>query len=165
MHFRLSRKGAFPRPILVILFTICRPDGLGLTHTKRQREGRFSGETIEVQIQSQGIPVKLQSLIVLAVVVRKRFSFYPVFRSERRCNGITSPRHVFPPRSFSGICPDHLPSKAEIRRHLLRVEQEGTASRSEICPEKRGGLKGSMQHWPVVYSPEFQSPTSCVDAD
>jgi hypothetical protein len=22
-----------------------------------------------------------------------------------------------------------------------------------------------MQHWPVVYSPEFQSPTSCVGAD
>ena len=31
--------------------------------------------------------------------------------------------------------------------------------------DKRGGLKGSMQHWPVVYSPEFQSPTSCVGAD
>jgi hypothetical protein len=31
-------------------------------------------------------------------------------------------------------------------------------------PEKSGGLKGSMQHWPVVYSPEFQSPTSCVGA-
>ena len=29
-----------------------------------------------------------------------------------------------------------------------------------IGPEESGGLKGSMQHWPVVYSPEFQNPTT-----
>ena len=45
--------------------------------------------------------------------------------------------------------------------------QSGSYSppRNWIGPEKRGGLKESMQHWPVVYSPEFQSPTSCVGAD
>jgi hypothetical protein len=31
--------------------------------------------------------------------------------------------------------------------------------------EKRGGLKGSLQHWPGVYSPEFRSPTFFWGAD
>ena len=39
---------------------------------------------------------------------------------------------------------------------------ERAATRSLPTPDKRGGLKGSMQHWPVVYSLEFQSPTSCA---
>jgi hypothetical protein len=36
---------------------------------------------------------------------------------------------------------------------------------SRSVPDKRGGLKGSMQHWPGVYSPEFQSPTFFWDVD
>ena len=38
-------------------------------------------------------------------------------------------------------------------------------TKNSFKPDNPGGLKGSMQHWPVVYSPEFQSPTSCVGVD
>src|SRR5215470_9714471 len=38
---------------------------------------------------------------------------------------------------------------------------EGT----RIAPEKRGGLKGSTQHWIAVYPPEFEIPTFFVAVD
>ena len=37
--------------------------------------------------------------------------------------------------------------------------------RLEIPPEKRGGLKGSKQHWLGVYLPEFEIPTFFVVVD
>jgi hypothetical protein len=34
-----------------------------------------------------------------------------------------------------------------------------------VDPEKRGGLKGSTQHWLAVYPPEFEIPTFFVAFD
>ena len=39
------------------------------------------------------------------------------------------------------------------------------SSHFEIASDKRGGLKGSMQHWLAVYPPEFQIPMFFVAVD
>ena len=42
---------------------------------------------------------------------------------------------------------------------------ESAMSHFEIAGDKRGGLKGSMQHWLAVYPPEFQIPMFFVAVD
>src|SRR5580693_8822898 len=37
-----------------------------------------------------------------------------------------------------------------------------SAAKRWPTPEKRGGLKGSTEHWPAVYPPEFEIPKFVV---
>src|SRR6202030_3670675 len=56
---------------------------------------------------------------------------------------------------------------------LTALSKTSSTSRSKLqlddrpwlTPEKRGGLKGSMQHWLAVYPPEFEIPTFFVAVD
>jgi len=58
---------------------------------------------------------------------------------------------------------DHGPKSNEIRANSRMTAQPEVNIRIDrIGPEKRGGLKGSTQHWPAVYPPEFEIPRFVV---
>ena len=52
--------------------------------------------------------------------------------------------------SLSSTCSDSLAKAAP---------HTDMAKRARIALDKSGGLKGSLQHWPAVYPPEFEIPT------
>src|SRR5579872_5315896 len=41
---------------------------------------------------------------------------------------------------------------------FLTWSSEHPSPWAELTPENAGGLKGSVQHWPAVYPPEFEIP-------